>query len=223
MRGTDKDVGARLARLDTCAVSDALDRLAMDGAVGGFLRWGPRRRVVGRAVTVTLELGPTEPGASHLGTRALAEAGSDDVIVVANAGRTHAGAWGGLLTLEAHLRGVAGVVVDGAVRDADDVDALDVALFARAATPRTARGRFREVATGAPVVVAGTRVEAGDWVLADGSGVVFVRRGQVLQVLALAEEIAAEEAKMAVALREGRGGPDVLNGRYEGMTLEGHP
>lgn len=217
----------RLRALDSCVVSDALDRLGLEGAVEGFLRWGPGVRVAGRAVTMALEPGAAPEGAcrshgshsasSHLGTRALARAGPDDVIVVANGGLKGGGAWGGLLGLEAHVRRVAGVVVDGMLRDADEVDELSVPVLARGTTPRTARGRFHEASSGEPVEVGGVRVEPADWVLADGSGAVFVGQDHVGAVLDLAEELAAREGRMAAALRRGEPGVRVMDVSYERM------
>jgi regulator of RNase E activity RraA len=221
-RSAPVDTRTRLARLDTSVLSDALDSLSLEGSVGGFQRWGRRSRIAGQAVTVTLEPGPAPPGGGHLGTRALGEARAGDVLVVANQGRLEAGSWGGLLTLGAQEAGVAGVVVDGALRDADEVDELAVAVFARASTPRTARGRFHEVATGAPVEVGGVTVEPGAWVVADGGGVVFIPAAEVARVIEVAEEMAAREAEMAIALRAGRRGAEVLDGRYEEM-LRGGP
>jgi regulator of RNase E activity RraA len=211
----------RLVRLDTCALSDALDRLSMSGALAGFPRWGPRRPIVGQVITVALEAGPVRSSGSHLGTTALSEAGAEQVIVVANAGQTEASAWGGLLSLEAHLKGVAGVIVDGALRDVDEIEDLNVPVFARCATPRSARGRYREVATNVPVTVGGLRVEPGTWVVADGSGVVFIPRETAAKVLPVAEDIADRESRMASALREGNSGTQIMDSRYEQMLERG--
>ncbi|MEN8375892.1 MAG: RraA family protein [Gemmatimonadota bacterium] len=212
-----RDAIGRLRRLDSCVVSDALDRLSLEGALGAFRRWGRGGVVAGRVTTVALRAGSAPKVGAHLGVGALAAAGPDHVIVVANQGRTEAGAWGGLLTLRAHLLGVAGVIVDGALRDIDEVEALDVAVFARAATPRTARGRFHEVATDAVVRVEGVEVAPGSLVVADGSGVVFVRREDLNAVLPVAEEIAARESTMAKALRAGSQGAEILGSDYELM------
>lgn len=212
---------ARLQRLDTCAVSDALDRLGLDGALGGFRRWGGSGVVAGRVTTVLLEAGPAEAAGPHLGTRALGAAGPDNVIVVANQGRTEAAAWGGLLTLQAHLRRLTGVIVDGALRDADEIGRLGVPVFGRTASPRTARGRFHEVATDVAVRIEGVTVGPGDLVVADGSGLVFVRGHEVEAVLGLAEEVAQCERRMAEALRRGDAGADVLGAVYERMFEEG--
>ncbi|HEX9728633.1 MAG TPA: RraA family protein [Gemmatimonadales bacterium] len=211
----------RLAVLDTCALSDALDRLKLSGAVAGLRRFGPRRLAVGRATTVALARGPGTREGSHLGTSALASSGPEHVIVVANDGRCDGGAWGGLLTLEAHLRHVAGIVVDGALRDVDEVDRLDVPVFARSATPRSARGRSHERATGVAVTACGVHVEPGAWVVADGSGVVFFAERDAERVIAAAEEIAAAEARMAGDLRRGEFGTQVLGPAYERLLDAG--
>jgi 4-hydroxy-4-methyl-2-oxoglutarate aldolase len=202
-----------LERLDTCALSDALDRLSVNGAVSGFLRWGPLRRVAGRVRTVALAPGPGS--GSHLGTRTLAAAEPGDVIVVANEGRCDAGSWGGLLTLEAEIRGVAAVILDGALRDVDQIEQLGVPLFARSATPRSARRRFHERATDVAVTIDDVSIEPGCWALADGSGVVFVPACHLNNAITVAEEIAGEELRMEDALRGGARGRDVLGARYE--------
>ena len=208
----------RLARLDTCAVSDALDRLQLAGAVTGLQRLSTTRRIAGRAVTVKLGAGaaPAEP-ARHLGTAAIEAARAGDVIVVDNRSGIDAGSWGGILTLGARLRGVAGVVADGLVRDIDEARGQDFPVFARGCTARTARGRIVELATNAPVTIGEAEVDPGDYVLADGSAVVFVRRADIERVLEAAELIAEREAAMARALREGRPITEVMGASYEHM------
>lgn len=217
----DSTIGRRLAALDTCSLSDALDRVSLDGSLGGFERRGPPRRIAGRVITVALAPGPAPAGAPHLGTRALAAAGRDDVVLVANAGRTEGACWGGLLTLEAHLRGVAGVVLDGLLRDADEVEALAVSVFARGTTPRTARGRFHETATNVRVELDGVRIEPGDWVVADGSGVVFIAQDVVADIVSSAEELSTAEHRMVAALLSGSPGVEAMDNRYERMLEDG--
>lgn len=73
----------RLSRLDSCAVSDALDKLGLAGAVSGIHRFSTDRRISGRVVTVKLERDDGRPAASrHLGTTAIESAQPGDVIVV---------------------------------------------------------------------------------------------------------------------------------------------
>jgi len=217
---TDEQV-ARLARLDACAVSDALDSLGLAGAALGLHALTGARPVAGRVLTVDLRpAGDGPSGGRHLGTAAIEAAASGEVIVVGAGGRTDAGGWGGVLSLAAVTRGVAGVVVDGACRDVDEAREYGLAVYARAGVPRTARGRLREVAWNTPVEVAGVTVRPGDAVIADGSGVVFVPAAEAGPVLAKAESIAAREARMAARIRAGEPVSQVMSADYENMLRE---
>ncbi len=212
------DVVARLGRLDACAVSDALDRLGLAGAVSGVHRLSTDRRIAGRVVTVKLEPDEGRPaGARHLGTAAIERAQPGDVIVVEQRTGIDAAAWGGNLALGAKIRGVAGVIVEGPARDVDECRTHDFALFARAHTARTARGRIVETGTNVPITVGDIPVSPGDYVVADGSAVVFVAQAEVERVLAAAEDIAAIERTMADSLLRGTPITQVMGTRYETM------
>jgi regulator of RNase E activity RraA len=209
----------RLSRLDCCAVSDALDKLGLTGVVTGREPRSSARRITGRVVTVKLGTGPARSAgpARHLGTTAIEAAAPGDVIVVEQRSGIDAGSWGGILSLGAKLRGVAGVIADGPVRDIDEARAHDFPVFARACTARTARGRIVELATNEPVTIGDVTVAPGDYVIADGSAVVFVRSGDVERVLEAAELIAGREALMAKALLAGTPITEVMGANYEHM------
>ena len=201
--GTTRDLLRRLAWLDTTVLSDALDAAGLPSGVGGLhAQWGSPR-VAGVARTVELEPDAGgEPG-PHIATRAIAAAGAGDVVVVANGGRADVSCWGGLLSLGCVARGVAGVVADGVCRDVAEAHALGFPVFARGATPRTARGRLRERPAHGPVTIAGAEVADGDLVVADASGVVFISRARAAEVLEGAEAIAEREAAIAADVRDG--------------------
>jgi regulator of RNase E activity RraA len=217
---SDTDVRERLAQLDTCALSDALDVLDLPGVVTGPVPLWEGARLAGPAVTVKLAPGVPDPGRGrvHLGARAIERARPGSVIVVDNDGRTEMGGWGGLLSLAAHRAGVSGVVLDGACRDVDEARELGFAVFARGGVPRTARRRVYEETTGEPVRIGGTEVREGDFVIADGSGVVVVPRSRILAILTEAERLAAREREMSARLRAGDPVADVLGHTYESMT-----
>jgi len=208
----------RLGRLDTCAVSDAMDMLQIDGVVTGLSPVTGKPKVFGRVVTVQIGIfDPSSPSKVHLGARSIVSASPGDVIVVANDGRIEMGAWGGLLSLAAKIKGIAGVIVDGSVRDADEAAALGLPLFARSTVPRTARGRVAEVSTNDPVTIAGVRIEYGDLLLADGTGVVVLPSRRAHEIVAAAEVIVARELSMARELYNGTSIIDVMGHRYENM------
>ena len=209
---------SRLSRLDTCAVSDALDKLGLAGAVTGIHRFSTDRRIAGRVQTVTLALaGGTSGPPRHLCTQAIERAAPGDLIVVEQRTGVDAAAWGGNLSLGAQVRGVAGVIVDGPVRDIDDSRRLDFPVFARGRTARTARGRIVEVATNEPITVADICVSPGDYAIADGSAVVFVARVEIQRVVETAESIMQKEQAVAAAIREGRPISQVMGASYEHM------
>lgn len=194
----------RLARLDSCAVSDALDALGLPGAATGVgCLWPVEQALAGVARTVTA--GPKAPGgpAAHIAASAIDSASEGDVIVVANGGRLDVSCWGGILTRAARYRGIRGVVIDGACRDIAEGEQLGFPVFGRAVVPVSARGRIVQVAAGEPVDFAGVRVEQGDLVLADRDGVVFIPRERAAGVIAFAERVVAREEQMAAAVLAG--------------------
>jgi len=218
----NNDLVTRLRRLDACAVSDALDRLGIDGQVAsGLGQRSSGRRIAGRVVTFRLVPAgqvPRQDGpVRHLGTSAIELAQAGDVIVVEQRTGVEAGCWGGILSLGAKVKGLAGVVADGPVRDIDEARAYDLPVFCRSLTARTARGRVEEAAVNGPVCIGGVTVQPGDLVIADASGVVFVPAGRAEAVLAAAEHIAGREAAMARDLLAGRPVTEVMGRDYEHM------
>jgi regulator of RNase E activity RraA len=202
----------RLRRLDTCAVSDALDTLGLPGATTGLRPlWSVPGPVAGRVRTVLA--GPRESGrpAQHIAAAAIEAAEAGDVLLIANDGRVDVSCWGGILTLAAGARGLGGVVVDGAMRDIAECEEHAFPVFGRAVVPVSARGRIVQLAMGEPVRVAGTTVHEGDLVLADRNGVVFVPAADVDRVLGLAERIVAREDAMAAAVRDGQPVTEVMH------------
>ena len=212
------DLTARLTRLDACAVSDALDKLGLTGVVSGIHRLATNRRISGRVVTVKLEKDDGRPVASrHLGTTAIESCQPGDVIVIEQRSGIDAAAWGGNLSIGAQLRGVSGVIIDGPARDVDEAREYGFPLFARDHTSRTARGRIVETGTNVPITIGEIAVMPGDYVVADGSAVVFIGAADITRVLEAAEAVAAKEQAMVKALREGQPISQVMGRNYETM------
>jgi len=212
------DEVARLRKLDVCAVSDALDRLKLGSVVTGVPQQSGAGRVAGRAVTMKLGLGEPPAGPPrHLGTAAIEAGDVDSVIVIEQRTGVDAGSWGGLLTLGAKTRGIAGIVADGPVRDIDEAIGYGFPIWTRSFTARTARGRIVEKGTNVPVTFHDVVVTPGDYVLADRSGIIFLAPAHIEAVLEAAESIVAKEAAMAAAIRCGTPMQEVMGGNYEHM------
>jgi regulator of RNase E activity RraA len=207
----------RLLRMDSCAVSDALDKLGLPGAVTGIPRVSTDRRIAGRVLTVKLDRAEGPSNTRHLCTAAIEAASPGDIIVCEQRTGVDAACWGGNLTIGAQMRGVAGAIIEGPARDVDESRQLGFPVFARTITGRTARGRIVEAATGEPILVGDVTVAPGDYVIADASSVVFIAQAEIVRVVEAAEAIVQRESLMAQALRDGKRASEVMGASYEHM------
>lgn len=217
-RPDDAALIARLGSMDSCAVSDALDSCGLAPAVTGLPPLSVRRRIVGPAVTV--RLGTDKPGGGserHLGTAAIESSKPGDIIVLEHRLDVECAGWGGVLSTGAQIKQVAGVVIDGLARDIDEALELQFPVYGRGATSRTARGRVYEQDFNCRIQIGGTRVDPGDVVLADSSGVAFVPRGRLEEIVTRAERIAKRERLMVEALHKGEPITKVVGRDYEDM------
>ena len=200
----------RLVKLDTCAVSDALDSLGLKGATWGVGPLWPCGRIAGRAVTMKIKPAGLEQPRQHLGTAPIEAANPGDIIVIDNGGKLEFSCWGGLLALSAKLKGLSGVVIDGASRDIDEARDLGFPVYARGAVPMTARGRVVQESFNQEIQFAGVQCHPGDLVLADGSGVVIISKEKAEEIVTQAETIYQKEQEMAAGIRKGYSGLEML-------------
>jgi regulator of RNase E activity RraA len=191
----------RAARLDTTAISDALDRLGIAGQCLNVKPLDPRFRLTGRAFTILYG-----PAASPPGTVGdyIDEVPPGTVVVLDNGGRENATVWGDILTWVAHRRGVAGTVIDGACRDTHLARDLGYPVFSRSYSMRTGKDRVQVEAVNAVVSIGDARVAPGDLLRGDADGVVVLPREHEDAILAAAEEIDAAEQQIRAAVAEGK-------------------
>ncbi|MEX2454581.1 MAG: hypothetical protein WD470_07745 [Rhodospirillaceae bacterium] len=216
--GPADTVVARLRKLDTPAVSDALDRLELPGRVTGLPRLATGKRIAGRVITVKLGTGTALGGpVRHLCTSAVEAGGPGDILVIEQRSGIDAAGWGGILSNGAKVRGIEGVICDGPVRDVDESRDLDFPVFGRYAIPTTARGRIVEEAFNEPVTVGDVTVAPGDYALADGSGICFLVARHAEEILDVAETVAKREALMTKAVLAGEPISKVMGADYEDM------
>ena len=200
----------RLIKLDSCAVSDALDSLNLKGATWGVRPQWQCPKIAGRAVTMKLKPAGLQQPTQHLGTAPIEAAQPGDVIVIDNGGKLEFSCWGGLLALSAKLKGVSGVVIDGASRDIDEARELEFPVYARGVVPMTARNRVVQESYNQEIQFAGVQCRPGDLVLADGSGIIIIPKEKEAEVVTAAETIYAKEQEMAAGIRKGYSGLEML-------------
>ena len=216
------DLVDRLRRLDSCAVSDARDRLGLpDTVVTSVKNLVNLGRVAGLVTTVRLGPVTGQVATRHLCTSAVENSDSLNVIVVDHQGRSDCAGWGGNLSRAAGQRAVAGTLVFGVARDIDEARDIGYAVYATTSTPRTARGRTQEHAWNEPITFDGIKVAPGDFVIADSTGIVFIPASEIESVVATAEMIAATEADMARAIAQGTPVGTVMGGAYERLIDQG--
>lgn len=200
-----QEIRARFLALSTTNVSDAMDALGLRGSTYGIRpMWHTMGKIVGPAVTLKMTAAGQTKGRYHLGVRAIDAAQPGDVIVVDNGGRLDTSCWGGVLATGASVKGLSGVVIDGACRDLDDCVELGFPVYARGTVVATARGRVQEEATNVLIQFGGVQVRPGDIVMADKSGVVVVPAEWTDQVLEKAEQLFQKEEAMTAQIRAGK-------------------
>jgi 4-hydroxy-4-methyl-2-oxoglutarate aldolase len=212
------DLQQRLARLDSCVISDALDKLGFTGVAPGLARLSTDKKITGRVLTVRLETANGRMAERHLCTAAIEAATPGDIIVVEHHSRADCAGWGGLLSRAARVQKVQGVIVDGLCRDIDEGRDLGFPIFARGVIPSTARGRIIETEFNGPITVGEVTVRPGDWVVADGSGVVFIAVENLETVLDQAEKLVIREATLLKEIEAGMPVSKVMSRTYEHMT-----
>jgi regulator of RNase E activity RraA len=209
---------ARLGRLDTCIVSDALDKLGFMGVVPGLARLSTDSKITGPVLTVRLESANGRSAERHLCTAAIEAAQPGEIIVVEHHSRSDCAGWGGILSRAAGMRKIAGVIVDGICRDIDESRELGFPVFGRGVLPVTARGRVIETEFNKPVTIGSINVRPGDWVIADGSGVVFIAVENLQAVVEQAEKLVAREVELIADIESGTPVSQVMSRTYEHMT-----
>jgi regulator of RNase E activity RraA len=201
VENTSKDRNVeRASRLDTTAISDALDRLGIAGQCLGIKPLDPGFRLAGRAFTILYGPAGSPPGTVG---DFIDDVPPGNVIVIDNGGRENATVWGDILTMVAHRRGIAGTVIDGACRDTHLARELGYAMFSRSYSMRTGKDRVQVEAINSVVNAGDARVQAGDIVRGDSDGVVAIPREHEDEVLKVAEEIDAVEEQIRRAVHHG--------------------
>jgi len=127
-----------------------------------------------------------------------------DVLVIAAPPGPHAAIFGGMLAVQARRSQVAGVIVDGATRDAAEILSLGLPVWARSFTPVAAGyAGYSTVEVNGPVTCGGVEVMPGDLIVADGDGVVVVPADDAERLLPICEEMQRAEEACTRALDSG--------------------
>ena len=188
------------------------------GAVDGRIKaLRPRMKLAGTAITVEVR-----PGDNLMIHAAIAMAKPGDVLVIDGKGDQTSALMGTIMMTACRQVGIAGVVIDGACRDSNEVDEMDFPVFCVGTNPngptKNIGGRI-----GHPVSIGGVTVHAGDFIVGDGDGVVVVEREKIESLLPLAAKKVEDEAARIAAIKGGNTAAKWLDAalRTAGVLKEG--
>jgi regulator of RNase E activity RraA len=189
------------------SVSDAVELVTgRSGTMRYDMKLMTGANLVGRAVTALARAVPPEQATPALSTKhsveMIDEAKAGDVGVIVMDGTLDIAAMGNLMATAAVERGMAGMVLDGALRDLWDVRRMGLTVYARSKSPRTTVGHYATVAKNVPVECAGITVRPGDIIVADEDGVVVVPQERAAEVLKEAQSIDERERGMYPFIRQ---------------------
>jgi 4-hydroxy-4-methyl-2-oxoglutarate aldolase len=196
-----------IARIGTGPISDAMDLLRLPRRVitgWQFVASEPLAAIVGPAFTVRQAVkgrgGDYEENRTRQGEVAAGLARPGDVVVIDVGARIDVATWGETYSVQALARGVAGLVVNGAVRDSSRIRRAGFPVLCRGFSPVGSRWDLETVALNEPVTIGGILIRPGDLIYGDADGVIAIPREQAGAVFDRALAIQAAEERL-------RGGP----------------
>lgn len=216
----------RFLALGQCSslISDVMDELGIaEGAIGATTLHPtiPGKMIVGPALTVRNIAQRADPlAAARAKVNRMAEfeahnlAEDGDVLVIA--GVRGVSNMGGISALTGQRQGERGAVVMGGVRDVADSRAIGYPIWASELMPATGKWRLETVEINGAIEICGVRVNPGDLVVADDTGVIFIPRDNIAEVLELCEKRKGEEQARCDAIARGVQVPNIVRGNYGG-------
>lgn len=189
----------QVRRFEAYRTPEIADACEDPSVLSGITPVHPSMRLLGCAVTVKMY--PRDNLTCHL---ALKRARGGDVLIIGATGQSEGAPWGQLMTENASRKNLAGVVVDGPVRDRDALIEGDFPVFCRGFDPRgTRKQAVGELNTPIECGDENTRVQPGDVVVGDANGVVVVPPGRVESVATKAAKIRSREEELTNRVRRG--------------------
>lgn len=195
MRGPG-NIRKRLMALRPALLSDAL------GKAGGMDHdmhcWSANCRMAGPAVTLRVHTADI-----LMVGKALSECPKGHVLVIDGQGELNTALWGAITTTGARLKGVEGVVIDGAIRDVGQIRRDSLPVFARAAVPNAGGAEYKgEI--GVTIQCGGAVVSPGDWVVSDEDGIVVIPAARLEDTMRTAETLQKTERAIYRAVKQGK-------------------
>ena len=186
-------------------IREALDKVSAPNVADAMHKKGAMKHIrplrlgyhmIGKAVTVR-----TADGDWAKAVEAIDHAEKGDVLVM-DAAKGHIAVWGELASWSAKLRGLSGVVIDGAIRDVDDIAEMGFPAFSRHIAPNAGEPKgFGEIGT--EIICGGVSVSPGDWIFGDDSGVMVIPRERAVEIANRALDVKERENRFREEIKRG--------------------
>lgn len=192
-RYTNKDIHVVFSKVSTANLSDAMHR---SGWIPDVKAFGSTTKFFGRAITVR-----TNPGDWAKPVEAVDIAKTGDVIVIHGCGLPPA-VWGELATESAVVKGLAGVVIYGAIRDIEEIKRLKFPAYATLCCPQAGEPKgLGEI--NIPIQIGPTKILPGDWIVGDEDGVVCVPFQKAAEIANRAMDVLEKENRLRAEIKKG--------------------
>lgn len=190
--------------LGTSTISDVLYDLGLGGIALNIRPVGPGLRFVGAALTVKEVTGVQNAyKAEEFGLGAVIDmAGPLDVVVIDNGGQ-QVSTWGGVASVAALQNGVSGLIVDGGVRDVDEIVELGFPVFSRHVVPLSGKTRVKVIEINTTIKVDSISVHPGDIVVGDATGIVRIPIERASEVATLARRLEEQDRQAVDEIHSG--------------------
>lgn len=195
-----KELIARLKKLDTASVSDAMDKLGIPCGLLGIQDVTGGHHICGEAFTVHYV-----PCGMVKGTVGdfLDDVEPGQVVVIDNSGRNYCTVWGDIMTFTSKTKGIEGTIIDGVCRDIHGIKQLDYPIYTKGKYMVTGKERVQVDAVNIPVSVSGVQVRPGDLILADDTGAICIPIDVAEKALEIAEGIEEKEQLIIAEVKKG--------------------
>lgn len=195
-----KEMIEEFRKMDTCCVSDAMDRLGLYAGLLGIKCILDDKKICGLAYTVHYV-----PCGVNKGTVGdfLDDVEPGEVIAIDNNGRLNCTVWGDIMSILASKKGIEGTLIDGVCRDVPTIRQLGYPIFSKGRYMVTGKDRVEVDYVNKPISISGVQVKSGDLILGDDTGAVCVPQERAAEVLAVAKEIDVKESQIVKFISEG--------------------
>ncbi len=192
----ERSIRQRMFSLRPALLSDALGK---SGGMDHYMQcFSANCRMAGPAFTLRVHTADI-----LMVGKALSDCPAGSVLVIDGQGERNTALWGAITTECAQLKGVEGIVIDGAIRDVAQIRKSRLPVFARGAVPNAGGAEYAGE-TGIPIQCGGAVVSPGDWIVSDEDGLVVVPAGRVENALERAEALLKVERAIYAEVRKGR-------------------